>query len=268
MQLLGELVKATNKYLLKTKEPKVLLLRNVGKYVHKILAVLGVIEDNSSFGFSAGESSQTEDSSRLNGIVDALSTLRSEVRNLTQSTLKDVNGGDLTADAIKKALKALLKETDKVRDEVLPNFGIRLEDKPDGSAVWKDVGVEEMQKSLAEKEKVEKENLHKKLSNKVSNLGPRITKAEDASRPPADLFQTSEFSKWDEEGLPTHDSEGKELTAKRAKKLKGIFSKAQKNYTKHLEKVEKEGDYIEGMRKELAEMEAKVAELEKFLHNF
>lgn len=42
------------------------------------------------------------------------------------------------------------------------------------------------------------------------------------------MFRTSEFSEWDEEGLPVKDHEGKEVAKSRGKKLRKDWERQRK----------------------------------------
>jgi len=52
-------------------------------------------------------------------------------------------------------------------------------------------------------------------------------------------MQTDKYSKFDGDGLPTHDEKGFEISKELKNKLKKDFKKHDDNHKKHLEKVNK-----------------------------
>lgn len=58
--------------------------------------------------------------------------------------------------------------------------------------------------------------------------------------PPGEMFlsEVNKYSKFDENGLPTHDTEGKELSKGQAKKLKKLFEAQEKLYKEYLQMLQ------------------------------
>ncbi|PGH09417.1 cysteine-tRNA ligase [Polytolypa hystricis UAMH7299] len=119
--------------------------------------------------------------------------------------------------------KEILILCDRVRDIDLFDLGVYLEDRDNQPALVRPVTKELLlareekaararQKQL-EKEKKEREALEKAEKGKISNL---------------DMFRTNEFSAWDEDGLPTKDAAGQEITKSRSKKLKKDWERQKK----------------------------------------
>lgn len=123
--------------------------------------------------------------------------------------------------------KAFMPLCDELRDTTLWNLGIYLEDRANAPALVRPLNaslreeranrealaalkLEKAQKAKEAKEKEEKERLEK---GKLSHL---------------EMFRTSEFSEWDEEGLPTKDKEGKEVAKSRSKKLRKDWERQKK----------------------------------------
>jgi len=111
--------------------------------------------------------------------------------------------------------KQVLALCDRIRDLDLWNTGIYLEDRDGEPALIRPV-TRELRAARAEKEdrerqkrvaKEERERLAKEKADKgrVSHL---------------EMFRTGEWSTWDEEGVPTRDREGVEMTRSREKKLR------------------------------------------------
>ncbi|TMS37227.1 hypothetical protein L596_004202 [Steinernema carpocapsae] len=133
--------------------------------------------------------------------------------------------------AIVSKEKAILKLCDDLRDEVLPELGVLLEDK-DGQTSVKFVDPKELLRErelkkqaeaakLAEKQKREKERQEKEAQKRVN---------------PKDLFtkgpEAHLYSKFDERGVPTHMADGEEISEKKKKKLEKAYDLQKKNYEK------------------------------------
>lgn len=58
--------------------------------------------------------------------------------------------------------------------------------------------------------------------------------------PPREMFlsESDKYSRFDENGLPTHDTEGKELSKGQAKKLKKLFDAQEKLYKEYMQMVQ------------------------------
>lgn len=61
--------------------------------------------------------------------------------------------------------------------------------------------------------------------------------------PPSEMFlsESDKYSKFDENGLPTHDTEGKELSKGQAKKLKKLFDAQEKLHREYLQVAQNAG---------------------------
>ncbi|BDD55993.1 hypothetical protein MPDQ_006444 [Monascus purpureus] len=119
--------------------------------------------------------------------------------------------------------KDILTLCDRVRDIDLFDLGIYLEDRDNQPALVRPVTKElaqareekaarARQKQL-EREKKEQEALKRLEKGKLSHL---------------EMFRTNEFSAWDEEGIPTRDAAGEEITKSRAKKLRKDWERQKK----------------------------------------
>merc|ERR1719486_1139921 len=92
------------------------------------------------------------------------------------------------------------------RDNVLPNLGVRLEDKENEPTVIKLVDKEEL---LKEKEALKAAEEKKRLAKeaKKAEAAAKAAKLEAQRKiAPGDLFksQTDKYSKFDDKGVPTH----------------------------------------------------------------
>lgn len=140
--------------------------------------------------------------------AELLSNFRTKVSSIQQS------------ESIGKEILALC---DRVRDIDLFDLGIYLEDRENLPALVRPVTRELIQareekaararQKQIEKENKEKEALQKLEKGKLSHL---------------DMFRTNEYSAWDEEGIPTRDAAGEEITKSRAKKLRKDWERQKK----------------------------------------
>lgn len=132
-----------------------------------------------------------------------------------QQDIKTQLGTLQTSSSSSNLSKDILSLCDRLRDHDLWRLNIYLEDRDGQPALIRSV-TRELLASRAEKEnqaqqkqqvKAEKERLaaEKKDKGRVSHL---------------EMFRTSEYSAWDEEGLPMRDKEGGEITKSKEKKLR------------------------------------------------
>ena len=111
MLSIKNLVSSINSYIqsLGNSEPNFGLLRAVAVYVTHLMTVFGVIEKNGAIGFSGSASGEGVDGEKLLlPFLDTLAQFREDARQCAFT---------------------LLKTCDVLRDDVLPNQGVRLEDK-------------------------------------------------------------------------------------------------------------------------------------------
>ena len=125
-----------------------------------------------------------------------------------------------------------------MRDEVLPNVGVRLEDYEVGG------GQTKTRLKLVDKETLLKEKEEKLRAQELKRLEKERKLAEkaaaDAKREqenkvcPLDMFrsESGQYSAFDDTGLPTHDKVGKELSKSQIKKLSKLYSTQQKKHEK------------------------------------
>lgn len=182
-------------------------------------------------------------------ILDSLSTLRDSLRELaisktpvTPDTLSNINGAqadhgpiadaaqpyaDVLADFRQRAAalvniksaencsNELLTLCDQVRDVDLFDLGIYLEDQPNGRAL-----VRPVTRDILEMRQRDTERTLQKQRAKEERERKAVQQKEKGKISPREMFKTAEFSAWDDDGVPTKDSEGKDVTKSRMKKLR------------------------------------------------
>ncbi|XP_038054512.1 cysteine--tRNA ligase, cytoplasmic-like [Patiria miniata] len=197
------------------------LLQNAAVYITKMLRVFGAIEGDEPIGFPmSGAAQNVNVEETVMPYLQVLSEFREQVRQTARQ---------------QKAVD-ILKLCDALRDDILPDLGVRLEDREEGAAVVKLVDKEtilrerQLAKQQAEEKQRKKEEAKRKEQEKQA--------AKDAQRriPPSQMFlqETSKYSAFDDKGMPTHDAEGKELSGKQIKKLAKLYQAQEKLYNEYL----------------------------------
>ncbi|CAI7626862.1 unnamed protein product [Penicillium glandicola] len=119
--------------------------------------------------------------------------------------------------------KDILSLCDRVRDIDLFDVGIALEDRENQPALVRPV-TQEMIKAREEKET----RALQKQAEKLKKEQEALKKAEKGKLSHLEMFRTNEYSAWDEEGMPTRDTSGEEITKSRAKKLRKDWERQKK----------------------------------------
>ena len=226
-----ELIKKTYEYEEKCKSKKSLklhLVYGIAKYISDILKCLGLVYNTDFVDyFKLSEADGGKNAEEiLTPFINAITDFRGQVKDIC-ITEKDV--------------KKVLIECDKLRDDILPNLGVRIEDKGKGEkSVWKFFDKEEYLKEK-EKEKELKENKkkQKEADNKERELKLSLTAKEYYAK------QTDKYSEFDNEGVPTKNEKGNPLSKEQYNKLKKEFAKHDKQHQKWVEQQNKkttEGD--------------------------
>ncbi|KAK4565798.1 cysteinyl-tRNA synthetase [Recurvomyces mirabilis] len=127
------------------------------------------------------------------------------------------------------AAKEYLAASDHVRDKVLWDLSIYLEDR---DAEHLPALIRPLSQSLREESSTRDAAAATKAAAKEkARLDAEAAdkkKAELGKIDPLSMFRTSEYSAWDAEGLPTHDAEGKEVAKSRSKKLRKDWDRQKK----------------------------------------
>jgi cysteinyl-tRNA synthetase len=213
------LISHTHTYLNSATDPPFELLQTISSYIASALSMFGVTLDKVQKG----------DDSSYEAVVNALVNFRSQVRSAAQSM-----------DTPSKM--SLLKLSDNLRDNILPELSIHLEvqycncaaltlakDKKDGPSTWKYYS-----RSFWLQQKQVKEEAMKAAATKTPN--PPVVLL-----PPNEMFlsRTDIYSKFDDQvsiymqlcysppskGIPTHNASGEPLSLSARKKLKKQWTK-------------------------------------------
>ncbi|XP_076311985.1 cysteine--tRNA ligase, cytoplasmic isoform X3 [Tachypleus tridentatus] len=224
LEHMRDLITASNVYIRDKKGnkdlPNRLLLKNIALYITRLFKIFGAIDAEDSIGFPQGMAASTNIEENVMPYLTAFADFRERVRH-TSRELKAVD---------------ILKLCDDMRDNVLPQLGVRLEDHEGLPPVVKLVDKETFLKEKEMKLKVgvlaEEEKRLEKERKKQQQLEAQLAKDAQRKIPPWELFksETDKYSKFDEKGMPTHDIEGKELSKGQLKKLTKIYQAQEKKY--------------------------------------
>ncbi|XP_055470665.1 cysteine--tRNA ligase, cytoplasmic isoform X2 [Psammomys obesus] len=187
--------------------------------------IFGAIEEESSLGFPVGgPGTNLNLESTVMPYLQVLSEFREGVRKVARE---------------KKVLE-VLQLSDALRDDILPELGVRFEDHEGLPTVVKLVDRDTLLKEKEEKKRAEEEKRRKKEEAARKKQEQEAAKLAKMRTPPNEMFlsESNKYSKFDENGLPTHDNEGKELSKGQAKKLKKLFEAQEKLYKEYLQMLQ------------------------------
>ncbi|TIA92674.1 hypothetical protein E3P99_00529 [Wallemia hederae] len=228
LQVMAGLISDANVYMAQQRASNSVMnvdvLESIAKYTTKMLSIYGIIPSSQllEIGWSDSQSSSQNTEEVVMPYVKVLSNLRDRVRQISIEGKED-------------GLKEILKLCDKIRDEECVDLGVALDDQNSGKALVKLVNPNELRAARAEKDRQATLKAERSKAAKEQAELKRIEKLKKSSIKPEDLFKGStEFSKFDEQGIPTHDSSGEELSKKRRKNVIKDFEiqvKAYKEYT-------------------------------------
>lgn len=222
-----DLIKACNIYvpeIRNKRRPNRILLENIGAFILKIFKIFGAVQaDEDWLTVSGGAATGTVDvEETVMPYLTVFANFREDIRKVARE----------------EKVTSVLKVCDNLRDEVLPNLGVRLEDKEGQPPVIKLVDRETLLREKEEKMKLEEAKRKEKELKKQKAEKEKAEKEAQKRIPPSELFknETDKYSKFDEKGLPTHDAEGKELSKSALKKNMKLYEAQEKKYKEFMEK--------------------------------
>lgn len=140
MAALMDLVGQCNVYLNSKEESRWPLVQEVARYISQILRVFGVLSGNDDFGMPLS-STNNDSEAVLTPVLKAIISFRDEIRTYAREN----------------KIAHLLNLCDIFRDESCINLGIRLEDKTNGSTIFKLESPDVLRKEMEEKRTRERE---------------------------------------------------------------------------------------------------------------
>ncbi|XP_078457612.1 cysteine--tRNA ligase, cytoplasmic [Lampetra planeri] len=190
------------------------LLKNVSLYLTQMFKIFGAIEGDDAIGFPITACQGTNLETAVMPFLSTLAEFRESVRQIARE----------------KKVMELLTLSDTLRDDILPELGVRLEDHEGLPPVVKLVDKESLLKEREEKKKIEEEKQLKKEEAAKKKQEQEAAKLEKMKIRPQEMFlsETDKYSKFDGNGFPTHDLEGKEISKGLAKKLRKLYDAQEK----------------------------------------
>ncbi|KAG6929419.1 cysteinyl-tRNA synthetase, partial [Chelydra serpentina] len=229
LEEMRSLVSQSNSYIAAKKTarqmPNRLLLKSISSYLTQMLKIFGAIESDEALGFPVGGNGQNINlESTVMPYLQVLSDFREGVRQIARE----------------KKVTEVLQLSDALRDDILPELGVRFEDHEGLPTVVKLVDRETLLKEREEKKKIEEEKKRKKEEATRKKQEQEAAKLAKMKIPPHAMFKSEldKYSMFDENGFPTHDTEGKELSKGQVKKLKKLYEAQEKLYKEYLQMVQ------------------------------
>ncbi|CAL8362107.1 unnamed protein product [Gadus morhua 'NCC'] len=226
MEEMRALVSQSNTYIASRKsaklQPNLMLLDSIAAYLTAMLKTFGAIEGAQQIGFPVGGTGQDIDlETTLMPYLKVLSDFRENVRRIARE----------------QKVTELLQLCDVVRDDTLPDLGVRLEDHEGLPTVVKLVDKETLLKEREEKKRMEEEKRKKKEEATRKKQEQEMAKLAKMKIPACEMFlkEADKYSKFDETGFPTHDLEGKEISKGQAKKLRKLYEAQDKLHRDNLQ---------------------------------
>ncbi|XP_012280129.1 cysteine--tRNA ligase, cytoplasmic [Orussus abietinus] len=220
LEAFRDIVTYSNIYMKDCKTPNTLLLRDIAVYITKMLTIFGTISSHDAIGFPIGEAVNNNVEETIMPYLNILADFREVIRSHARD-LKATN---------------ILKECDTLREDILPNVGVRLEDGEDKDCRIKLMNKGDLLKEKEAKKKLEAAKIAEK-ERKKAELASAIA-AKEAMRkiPPSEMFklEKDKYSRFDDKGLPTHDITGKEISKGQVRKLQKQQQAQEKRYSEYL----------------------------------
>lgn len=223
-----ELISHANIYIrdIQSENINVQILEDIAIYITELLQIFGAISSKSkkSIGFPA-KTGDNESENKEEILIPYLTAL-ADFRKVVRESALEV-----------KATK-ILQLCDELRDDILPNLSVRLEDK-EGKSVIKLVDREVLMREKEEKKRREEQKKAEQLAKAELQRQKDKEREEQRKINPKDMFknQTDKYSAFDEEGLPTLDNEGKEISKGMQKKLKKLQQQQEAKYSEYLKSI-------------------------------
>ncbi|KHJ82721.1 hypothetical protein OESDEN_17584, partial [Oesophagostomum dentatum] len=179
IEKLRELIGLGNSYIVEKVRkanavPNCLLLRKIALYITDLFTVFGVIPKSGEIGFPMESESAIGTEALLMPYLNALASFRENVRNVAKDS----------------KIVAILEECDRLRDDVLPELGVRLEDRAQETVVKlcdRDILLREREQKRAIEEARRLEKERKAAERAEKEAAKRI--------PPQEMFCRGEEAK-------------------------------------------------------------------------
>ncbi|KAL5007800.1 hypothetical protein ScPMuIL_016606, partial [Solemya velum] len=236
LEAIRDLIGTANIYIssIKTekRQPNRQILHNISTYITWLLKIFGAIGGDFAIGFPQETSQGVDMEEVVIPYLAAFADFREKVRQVSREN----------------KVTEILKLCDAVRDDTLPNLGVRLEDHEGMPPVIKLVDKETLLKEREEKLMQEELKRQEKEKKRKEVEDAKAAKEAQMKIPPSELFksETDKYSKFDDKGFPTHDAEGNELKKSAIKKLTKLYETQEKKYNEYMKKMGGKSDGANG----------------------
>lgn len=242
MLALFELVSKGNVYMEKNSQKKAFLLKKAAVFITRILRTFGVVEGAQEFGFDQAASSSASGLSERDvarPYVQALVEFRKAVRALAKEA--------------GASAPALLKATDALRDEIMPNLDVKIADDSEFGFVFQN--REELLAERRERLAAEETARKAKIQGKLSALQTELKKLLDGKDTPKEAVERKHFVSIDsaDAALPENDSRGEKISGSAGKNIKKTWAAQAKLHEAYQKKIAASPQAVE-------ELEAKIAD--------
>lgn len=209
------------------------LLEDIAKFVSFILRVFGLV-DHATREANFEPSSVTCTGST--GSSESTLNVEDHVMPFLQ-VLADFRA-EIRAQGISAKNQAILAACDRLRDDILPNLGVRFEDpdstsSPCSATSIKLVDREILMKERAEKKRLEEEKYAEKMRRKKELEEKEAKNRMDPKEWVVLEFPRDKFSAFDEKGLPTHELDGKEISKGQRKKMSKAYETQERRFREY-----------------------------------
>jgi len=218
LESIRDLVNVGNSYIQNNESRNRVLLKKTATYMTRIFNILGLNAKPEEIGFTSSTESAGNMEEAVMPYLTALADFRDSVRK----------------EAIPIKASNILKTCDDLRDNVLPELGVRLEDKENEPTVIKLVDKNELLREKEEKKMAEEKKKAEKAKKKAEAEAKQAELDAKKRINPSEMFksETDKYSKFDEKGIPTHNAKGEEVPKSQIKKLQKLYAKQEETYKK------------------------------------
>lgn len=184
-------------------------------------AITGTLTDDFITSLISKDAPSKEQDAAAIPYAEVLSTFQAELKSLAEK---------------KAPAKDFLILSDRLRDVHLWDLNVYLEDREGAPAMVRPVDAE-LRAAREQKEAIARQKLEAKQKREKEEAEKKARLAEQAKISHKDIFRTDEYSAWDEDGLPTKDKDGADVSKGKVKKLKKEWEKQKKLHEDYLQGV-------------------------------
>lgn len=200
MDTIRDLIAAVHVYLREQKSPDTLLLNNIARYVTQIFQIFGVIPSGNVIGFPSGLNDVNVSFKKKETLTLKFFCLQREELVMPYLTILSEFRQAIRTHAKEIKATTILEECDRLRDQILPEVGVRMEDLDNAAAAVKLVDRDELIKERNEKKRIEAEKALEKEQKRAAAAAKAAQTDAQKRIKPEEMFraETSKYSQFDE----------------------------------------------------------------------